>query len=111
MKLDPSNLLKGLAENKLKTEKAVYMYGETAGKKLEGKAKKGAKWTDRTGRARGTMTGGAEQIAGGTRIYLSGNMDYSIFLELCNEKKYAIIDPTMKENSKEIIEGLSKIFK
>lgn len=111
MKIDATKLLKGLVDMETRTKQAVFLYGETSGKKLEAEAKKSAKWIDRTGRARGTIEGGATRVGDKVQIHLSGNMEYSKYLECSNGKKYAVLEPTVGKNSKAIVEGLNKILK
>lgn len=110
-KLDISDLLKKVGEHKVKVQEGLLVYGKTAGKKMEAEAKRNAPWTDRTTNARNSIKGDAEYKGAKVVISLSGNMDYSVYLEKANEGKFAILKPTVDKNSIEILKGLDKILK
>lgn len=74
----------------------VKMFAETQAKVLEKDAKEQAKWTDRTGHARARLTGYTEEEENKIRIVLSHGVDYGIWLELANEKRYAIVKPIIE---------------
>lgn len=85
-------------------------YGETASKQLEAEAKKNRKWIDRTGQARQRLQGGSELRPGKLVIYLQHGVDYGIYLELANEKKYAIVYPTLRREAPGIMNGLRGVM-
>lgn len=105
-----SDMVKKMAEHESKLQKAVLLYGETCGLKLEAEAKEEAPWTDRTGNARNSIRGGADPYADGAKIYLSGNMEYSKWLEIANDGDYAILEDTVSSNAEGILKGLNKIL-
>lgn len=109
-RFNASNLFDNVKQFGIKGELAVLMYGHTAAKKLEGYAKTGAKWTDRTGAARNRLKGTSKRYPGKIKIELSHGVDYGIWLELANEKRYAIIQPTIDLRSVEVFEGLNRLF-
>lgn len=111
MKVDIKGALKGLSEAQLKMRAAAGIYAETAGKKLESTAKKDASWKDRSGQARETIEGGKVWRGDKCEIYLSGNKEYSPCLEFANEKKYAVLYPTVEKLSPEILKGMRNLFK
>lgn len=79
-----------------KVDVAVLAYAESSAKLMEGDMKDNAPWQDRTGAARQRLTGTVERYASGYRIKLSHGVDYGAALELAREKRYAIIDPTIR---------------
>jgi len=107
---DGAGFLSGMTEAELKMRFAVEKYGESAGKKLEAKAKKDAPWADRTGNARNSIQGGAEWNGDHIDVYVSGNMEYSPCLELANEKKNAVLWPTIQALAPELIQGMHKLL-
>lgn len=109
-KIDANKLLKGLSEVDERRKKAVDRYSDAAAKKLEAEAKKEAKWTDRTGLARQTISSGKQWEDDKCNIYVAGNQEYSPYLEFANEKKYAILYPTLLKLQNEIIQGMNKIL-
>jgi len=90
---------------------AIGLYADAAAKKMEGEAKSNAPWTDRTGNARNSIQGNFGWQGNKAVITLSGNMDYSVYLELAHEKKYAILKPTIDRNTPEIIKGYQRLVK
>lgn len=92
-----------------KVRAAIGLYADTASKKMEGEAKKNAPWTDRTGNARNSIQGDFGWQGNKAVITLSGNMDYSVWLELAHGKKYAILKPTIDKFTPEILRGYQKV--
>lgn len=99
----------GKAQSKIRA--AITMYGLTAAKKMEAQAKVKAPWEDRTSNARNSIQGNFEWQGSIARISVSGNMDYSVFLELAMAKKYAVLVPVVQSLSPEIISGYQKLVR
>jgi hypothetical protein len=110
MRLDSSSLINGLADMQLKVERATNLYAETAGMKMINDAKLNAPWTDRTGNSRQTMDYKITKSGTTTRINLRGNTPQFKYLELCHEKKNAILWPTIQRWSGQVLSGWSKII-
>jgi hypothetical protein len=110
-KFKASKLLQGLAEKEIRTKAALGLYADTAAKKMENESKANATWKDRTGAARQRLNSTWKWQGNIVRIELSHGVDYGIWLELCNEGKYAVITPTINKMSPKIIQGLDKILK
>ena len=110
-KLDANNLIKGIAEREIKTRAALGLYADTVAKKMETHAKSNKPWVDRTGRAKQSLNSSWKWVGDVARVELSHGVYYGIYLELCNEKKYAIIKPTIDIISPQAIRGLNKILK
>ena len=92
-----------------KIRAAIGLYADTAAKKMEGEAKINAPWTDRTGNARNSIRGDFDWKGNKAVITLSGNMYYSVYLELAYQKKYAILKPTIDKNAPEILRGYQRL--
>lgn len=110
-KFNANDLLKGLAEREIKTRASLGLYADTVAKKMESHAKSNKPWTDRTGRAKQSLNSSWGWRGDVARVELSHGVDYGVYLEFCNEKKYAIIKPTIDKISPEAIRGLNKILK
>ena len=110
-KFDANNLIKGLAEREIKTRAALGLYADTVAKKMEAHAKSNKPWVDRTGRAKQSLNSSWKWVGDVARVELSHGVYYGIYLELCNEKRYAIIKPTIDTISPQAIRGLNKILK
>ena len=99
-----------MAEFEVRARMALEVYGDTAGKKLEGEAKRSAPWIDRTGLSRKTIQGGSQWDGNKCIVYISGNTPQFPYLELCHDKKYAVLQPTINKMSPEILKGLKIIL-
>lgn len=110
-KFDSSKLMKGLAEKEIKTRAALGLHADSTAKKMEAHAKTNYKWTPRSGQAHQTLNGTWKWMGNVARVELSHGASYGIWLELCNEKRYAIIKPTIDLISPQAIRGLDKIFR
>lgn len=109
--IDPSKVLGNMAAIKQRSMFAAEKVAENAAAKLEAEAKRDAPWTDRTGLARLTIRGvhgwqGDKLITG-----VCGNMEYSEYLEFCNEGENAVLFPTVQKNRDEIMEQLRKVVR
>lgn len=102
-KFDISKLKDGLANFQDRAEDAFHMKAQQYASMLQADAQNGAKWTDRTGEARRRLNGSYEVVSSGYKLILSHGVDYGIWLELANEKRYAIIIPTIQQTGNDKI--------
>ena len=109
-KVDASQLIKGLESFNNKGQTAIRMYAETVAKDLESYAKIHRPWTDRTGRARQGLSGYVEPTATGYRIYLAHTVDYGIWLEMAHEKRFAILEPTVRLKGSSAVKGMARLL-
>ena len=108
VRIDASDLEAGLSN--LMKPAVVRMYAETQAKNLEGYAKEHRPWTDRTGDARKRLTGYVTEIPTGYRINLAHGVDYGVWLELAMEKRFAILEPTVRLQGPEVLRGLNQLM-
>lgn len=108
IRVDASELEEGL-EN-LRKFAAVRIYAETQAKNLEGHMKETRPWTDRTGDARKRLTGYVTEIPNGYRINLAHGVTYGIWLELAMEKRFAILEPTVRLKGPDVIRGMENLL-
>ena len=111
IRIDSKQLLKRLENAETKSQLAIRMFAQEGAKKFENYAKINRPWTDRTGHARQRLVGWVETFSDKLRIYIGHGVDYGVYLELCNEKRYAILQPTVNACSKEIVQGFSKLMR
>ena len=111
IKVDASKLLANLENAETKSQLAIRMFAQEGAKKFENYAKINRPWTDRTGHARQRLVGWVETFSDKVRIHIGHGVDYGVYLELCNEKRYAILQPTVNACSKEIVQGFSKLMR
>lgn len=110
MKVDIEGVLNGLVDLGTRTQIGMKVYGDSAGKKLEGYSKSNAPWTDRTGLSRKTIEGGSQMDGDKFVVYVAGNTQQMPFLELCHDKKYATLQPAVNALSPEILRGLKNLL-
>ena len=106
-----STLARNLGEMAEKVGAAVLLYAATQAEVLEGQMKQNRPWTDRTGLAKSELSGRVTRPDDETiRINLIHGADYGKYLEFANEKRFAIIEPTLRLESPRVIEGLQNIL-
>lgn len=103
LEFDGEALYNGLSSFEEKAILAMQMYCETAASDLEGYMKQNRPWTDRTAQARQRLSCYVEKTSTGFRLVLAHGVDYGIWLELANEKKYAILEPTVRLKGPEVV--------
>ncbi|MGY0372477.1 hypothetical protein [Clostridium sp. JNZ J1-5] len=106
MDINIEDVLNGFTRLATENKEKLNRYAEKSGLKLEAYAKQNAPWENDTGHARRTLKGGKEWEGDKVDIYISGNMEYSPYLEYKNDGKYAILKPTIDALSREILEGI-----
>jgi hypothetical protein len=106
--IDASNLEAGL--EKLMKPAAIVMYAKTQSKNLEAYAKEHRPWTDRTGDARKRLTAYVTDIPHGYRINLAHGVDYGVWLELAMEKRFAILEPTIRLKGPDVVRGMEHLL-
>lgn len=128
--IDIDNALNGLLTANNKVRRGIELYGQTASLKMEAYAKKNRQWKDHTHLARDTMKGisgwgeiggdhsyslptqiGSGQSGNGKFIIgVTGNMPYSVYLELAHGKKYAILYPAVNALAAETLQGFAAMM-
>ena len=128
--IDIDNALNGLLTANNKVRRGIELYGQTASLKMEAYAKKNRQWKDHTHLARDTMKGisgwgeiggdhsyslptqiGSGQSGDGKFIIgVTGNMPYSVYLELAHGKKYAILYPAVNALAAETLRGFAAMM-
>jgi hypothetical protein len=106
-----STLKKNLDSMSAKLGAVILMYAATKASELQSKMKLNRPWTDRTGMAKALLNAKVSQPNNETvRITLSHGVEYGIWLELANEKNYAVIAPTIREEGPRIVSDLSDLM-
>ena len=80
-------------------------------KKYVNYAKSNAKWHDITGNSRQTIDSTVNSHGNNQKITIAGHTPHFKWLELAHEKKYAILNPTIKKLGPEIVRGWVSIIK
>lgn len=113
IKFDPksSDLFNNLENMPEKAKAAILMYAHTSAAKLESEMKTKRPWTDRTGAAKQRLQGRASVPDPNTvRITLSHGVDYGVWLEYAKEKRYAILEPTIRLQGPDVVKGMENLL-
>lgn len=106
-----SDLEKNLDKMSEKFGAVLLMYMTTKASELQSKMKQNRPWTDRTNMAKTMLNAKVSQPDNNTiRITLVHGVDYGIWLELANEKNYAIIAPTVRDEGPRIVQDLNNLL-
>ena len=89
---------------------ALHALGEFYAAKMEGEAKRDASWQNRTGAARQGLFGKAETRESGLVVRLAHSVEHGVYLELKNQGKYAILDPTVKRNAGDFFRDAERVI-
>lgn len=96
-----------------KREKKIIALARNWAGQLEKRAKEKAPWHDITSNARNGLLGSVQVKIGLRRqvaIKLGHSVDYGIFLELANDGKYAILQPTLNAAVSDIYRAYEKLW-
>lgn len=72
--------------------------------------KQNAPWTDRTGAARTGLVAIPNSAKDYEEIFMAYSVNYGIWLEVANDRRYAIIGPAMRIMGKELIDSLQYLL-
>ena len=111
IRVDAKKLLGNLEKAEVKSQVAIEMLATEGAKKFQNYAKANRPWTDRTGHARQRLTGWIDVLSNKIRVNIGHGVDYGIYLELCNEKRFAILQKTVNHCSKEILQGYRNLMR
>lgn len=101
-----STSLKNLRAAEKKLLSALEIVSKSASKQMEAYAKKNAKWTDRTGNARQSLSGDSYWADPKTlETVISHHVDYGVWLELAHGRKYAILEEALQSAVPELIQS------
>ena len=109
-KINPDGIINGLTSFRQDANIALSIYAETAAKTLESYTKQNRPWTDRTSRARQGLTGYVNKTDNGYRIIIAHTVDYGVWLEYAHEKRFAILEPTIRLEGPKVIKGMKNLL-
>lgn len=110
-RFDPSASLKKMVEIKQRSMFAAEQVAKSAATRMEGEAKRNAPWTDRTGNARQTIRGVSGWAGKKLRCGVTGNMEYSPYLEFTHEGQNKVLWPTVQNNEQKIMDAYRKVVR
>lgn len=107
---DTKKVLDKLNSMQQKTRSSLQIIANTAVKAMEKYAKANARWTDRTGNARQRLQGSTRWEEDALIAAISHNVDYGMWLELCNEKKYAILEEALNSQAQNLLDSYQRFL-
>lgn len=107
---DTRSVLNRINSMKQKTRTSLQIIADTAVKSMERYAKNNARWTDRTGNARQRLKGSTRWEEQALIAAISHNVDYGMWLELCNEKKYAILEEALNSQAQNLLDSYHRFL-
>ncbi|WP_238884522.1 hypothetical protein [Clostridium sp. YIM B02551] len=116
LKIDMQGLdkaMKNLSEFTPKLKAALLLDAQNIAYSMEkwAKEKGNAIWEDRTGHARLFLGATVKwKNVDELMVSLSHYVDYGVYLELCNEGKYAVLEKAIQEFAPQFLEGWKKII-
>ena len=106
-----STLNKNLGAMSVKLGAAILLYSTTKANQIKADMKVNRPWTDRTGMAKTMLDAVVSQPSTDKiRITLTHGVDYGLWLELANEKNYAIIAPTVRQEGPNMVADLQNLM-
>ncbi len=96
-RLEYDNVLTNMKLFQNKFDAAVSVLCDNGAQKMEGYAKQNRKWHDRTGNARGRLKGSWSKEGNRYKIQIAHGVNYGVYLEFKNERRYAILMPTVEK--------------
>ena len=107
---DTKSVLNRLNSMQQKTRASLEIIADSAAKAMERYAKSNARWTDRTGNARQRLQGNTRWDETALIAAISHNVDYGMWLELCNEKKYAILEEALNSQAQNLLDAYQRFL-
>lgn len=103
-------VIKNLKQFIPKLKAALVLDSQNIAANMEQWAKANAKWTDRSSNARQFLKATVTwKNSNELMIAMSHHVDYGVYLELCNEGRYAILEQTIQEFAPQFRECWKKI--
>lgn len=111
IKIDSKEVRAGIQNFSNEALNKVESYLEEQADSLEKFMKKNAPWNDRTGNARRGLVAKVEKPKNKYyRIGLKHSVKYGLYLENYMEKRFAILEPTVRLKGPEVVKGMKNLL-
>ena len=104
------DVLDRLKDKQEKIRTSLQIIADSAVRSMERYAKDTARWTDRTGNARQRLQGSTRWEESALIAAISHNVDYGMWLELCHEKKYAILEEALDSQAQNLLDAYRRFL-
>lgn len=107
---DDIKLMSSIKQMEQRALAAIEMKVDTGSQEMQSYAQVNAKWTNRTGEARRRLKCTYSKEKTTYKLKLAHGVKYGIWLELANEKRFAIIPETIQIKGQEIMEDFNNLL-
>lgn len=97
VRLEYQSVLNNMQKLQNRFDAAVEVLCNNGAQRMEAYAKRNRPWHDRTGRARQSLKGSWSKEGSGYKVQIAHGVTYGIYLEMKNERRYAILMPTVEK--------------
>ncbi|EKQ52756.1 MULTISPECIES: hypothetical protein [unclassified Clostridium] len=110
MEFDIENIITGLGNFEAKVKEIIDIYGDIAAKELEEEVKDNLSYSSKTVELANEIESGKEWTGDNCIIYVAGNKQEFVNLELANDKRYAVLKPAIDKLSPEILRNMDNLL-
>lgn len=103
------DVLQNLLAYQQRTKAGLHALGEHYAAKMEADSKENASWVDRTSHARQGLFGYVQADSEKIKVRVAGSMEYNPYLELSNQGKFAILEPTAKKHAPKFFKDAERV--
>ena len=108
--LDGREMRKKIDEGPERARRAAWVTAQSMAPEVENYMKVNAPWTDRTSNARNGLAARAYREGTEIGIVCFHQVEYGIWLEIKNEGRYAIIQPTIDEMGPDVMRRYNRLL-
>jgi|GEM_PF-1173619 len=109
LRIDPKGMLQKTSAMIERRAYALEALGRVAAARMQNEAQATHPWINRTYMAERSIMGRVERRGDLIRITLSIGVNYGVYLELAMRKRWAIVWPTIRKYTPEILKGVAKL--
>lgn len=110
MEFDIENIISGLGDFELKFKETIETFGDASAKELQEEVKENLSHSGKTAELENHIESGIEWDKDSLIIYVDGNGQEFVNLELANDKKYAVLKPAIDKLSSEILKNMDNLL-
>ena len=109
VEIDDQIVLQNLENMSERLQTQLRILGPATAQKMQAFAQENAPWTDRTGNARARLKGSSQMDEYGLEISIYHQMDYGLYLEVCNNETFAILKKARDGVLPEFIDAVKRL--
>lgn len=110
MEFDIENIITGLDYFETEVKEIIDAYGGIVAKELEEEVKENLSHSSKTAALANAIESGKEWTGDNCIIYVAGNKQDFVNLELADDKRYAVLKPVIDKLSPEILRNMNNLL-